>query len=88
METRQCWAYNKQGHRCLKKATHRGDHSWSITWTDDECTGAPLIDIFAESPLSEKPIPLQLVTQQDSEGCVACRHRHVGECGCGCKEFI
>lgn len=85
MDARQCWAHHPDGHRCQKRATHRNDHSWSITWTDSESVGAPLIEIFAN-----EPIPFTIASEPEPDiSCVACKHRHrSGECRCGCKEFI
>jgi hypothetical protein len=33
----KCFAFNKQGLRCMIPAGHDGDHSHAITWTDEEC---------------------------------------------------
>lgn len=37
MDIVKCFAFNKQGLRCMVPAGHDGDHSHAITWTDDEC---------------------------------------------------
>ena len=91
METRQCWAHDRDGHRCQKKATHRGDHVWSVTWSDEAAVGAPLIAVFA----ADEPVPFMPVEQPPADRatvkavkCVACSHKHDGECRCGCREFI
>jgi hypothetical protein len=85
MESRQCWAHHPDGHRCHKKATHRGDHAWSITWTEEQCAGQPLIKVLADEP----PIPVdQPIPLLPKPKCIACSHIHQGECKCGCKEYI
>jgi len=87
MEARQCWAHDRHGHRCQKKATHRSDHVWSVTWADEDAyhpvaaTYTPVQPVEPPAPALDRVVP-------KAAKCVACGHLHAGECKCGCREFI
>lgn len=84
-EFRQCWAYY-DSNRCSLRAGHQGDHVRKITWTDADCQGAPLIEVFADEPI---PLTITQPPPPPPDGkCVACHHKHTGECKCSCKEYI
>lgn len=87
-EFRQCWAHSPQGLRCTLRAGHAADHVHKITWADTDAT--PGLPVTHMSPATiDAPIPFVPVDPPKPDGkCVACHHRHQGECKCGCKEFI
>lgn len=91
---RQCWAFHRDGMRCEHPAGHPGDHAVTKTWRDIECatpgefteTPMPVRSPEVPSPpLPTAPAPTEPVGQGR---CVACNHKHVESCKCGCYEFI
>ncbi len=81
-DIRQCWAFHVDGTRCEHAAGHPGDHAVEITWSDDEC-----VIPGSSNPIS-LPTPPEPVVKVIDSPCVACQHKHQGECSCGCYEFI
>lgn len=86
MPTQYCFAFNKDGQRCMLAAGHTQNHSHMIEWTDDECwspqqiqhVAVPVIDSYSPEPEGK---------------CVACDHavslHPAGEClRCDCKAVI
>lgn len=77
-----CFAFNKDGLRCMQLAGHDGGHSHAIEWDDADCwtpgTPAPAVNggpSLADSigipgdPLPTYTPPMEL------EDCVVCNHR-------------
>lgn len=92
-----CYAFNKDGLRCMQLAGHDGTHSHAIEWDDADCwtpgTPAPTTSVpVVAAPPAEPTIEL--------EDCVVCGHgkrKHSdGGCSakndagdeCGCFEFV
>lgn len=89
-EIRTCWALNTDGERCAKRASHKGTHSITIEWTDDECYAPKTFhDIPVKREIAPMPIQIAEIPQSDTTLCVACSHKHAaGPCKCGCYEFV
>ena len=81
----RCWAMNENMDRCGKRASHKGAHSITIEWDDDQCFN---YDKAVE--LAPEPTPIKIIAPVvDITQCVACNHRHAdGPCKCGCYEFV
>lgn len=89
-EIRTCWAIAKDGKRCGKRASHKGNHSLTIEWDDDECFQfEPKKTTEAKRELAPMPAPIAEIPPVDAASCVACSHKHAaGPCKCGCYEFV
>jgi hypothetical protein len=97
-EVRACFAYSQSRERCDMPAGHPGDHSITLTWTDEEC-----FDPTAPIDMSEYRLPdlnvVRPVPDEEPvvfESCVACDHPHPwhedgGACSlndCGCMRYV
>lgn len=88
---RRCFAYNIKAQRCTDIAGHDGDHSISMTWTDDECYD-PSLGSSPAMVATEMAAPVFEYIQPDEpipvEPCVACGHGFTahGESGCTGKQ--
>lgn len=90
MDLPQCWAYNSNGTRCEQRAGHASPHSYTITWTDEDCykPGTPAHPAI-EISLPPIPPPPPGEVPAAAGKCAACKHNHRGgECKCGCYEHI
>ncbi len=89
-EIRTCWAHNIDGDRCGKRASHKGNHSLTIEWADDECSAPKAnADFPIRRELAPMPAPIAEIAPVDATSCVACSHKHAaGPCKCGCYEFV
>lgn len=97
MADRICYAFSMQGQRCEQESGHDGDHTFTITWSDDdlwqpsvgveEVLEAHRQVVRPAAPESDADEPVVL-----AEKCFACGHKwHDDECEamhegipCGC----
>lgn len=94
-----CWAFNKDGLRCMQPAGHLGTHAHAIEWTDEECYSPTVHKLPTPPAVVPEATPISKAVT-DPEPCVVCNHRegqHTPEgCvsknsegdHCGCYAFV
>lgn len=85
----QCWAYNRDGKRCEKDASHtlsEADalHGFVVEWTDEECFDPTAVPASGPTRRSVRRVPIEDVTGPDDFGDPDDEPRP-GRCfSCGC----
>lgn len=77
MDIPKCFAYNREGLRCMQAAGHEGVHAHAIEWTDDE-TWDPSMALVPPTVvhIGKDEITEHLVAVPEPSGkCVICGHR-------------
>jgi len=80
-----CWAFNKQGQRCQGHSDGTVDHSFTVTWGDDDCwtpgqapqgLGAPeaWAQVINGTPLEPAVAPEPLEPLPAPGNCFTCGH--------------
>jgi hypothetical protein len=77
-----CFAFNKDGLRCMEPAGHDGPHSHAIEWSDDE-VWTPTAGLPIPQPPLWPPAP---PATQGSGICMICEHPHHPNGVCGADD--
>jgi hypothetical protein len=87
---RTCWAISAAlKARCDMPAGHTGEHSITVSWSDDQCWSPEFDEPVALTVVQPVPEVVQEVVEEQTEACIACSHMHkAGSCKCGCYEHI